>query len=146
MNIDFKIEIVKYRTANYKKAVQLRHHLLRAPLGLCFSENDLLQEKEEQTIAVFNKNQIIAVLQLKPLDKDAIKLRQMAVSTFYQKKGIGKKLIKYSEKYVLEKGYNQIVLHARKTAVNFYKKLGYVIEGEEFMEIGLPHFRMLKEM
>jgi hypothetical protein len=37
-------------------------------------------------------------------------------------------------------------LDARETAVGFYKKLGYAIGGDEFIEVTVPHFRMVKRL
>jgi predicted GNAT family N-acyltransferase len=35
-------------------------------------------------------------------------------------------------------------MHARKSAVGFYEKLGYHIASEEFMEVNIPHYMMEK--
>ena len=43
-------------------------------------------------------------------------------------------------------GIKKIEFHARKTAVKFYQKLGYHLEGEEFLEVGIPHFKMEKNL
>jgi len=37
-------------------------------------------------------------------------------------------------------------LNARKNAVPFYKKLNYKTSGKEFMEIEIPHFKMVKTL
>ncbi len=42
--------------------------------------------------------------------------------------------------------FDKITLHARKNAVPFYLALGYKIIGEEFEEVGLPHFEMEKNI
>jgi predicted GNAT family N-acyltransferase len=41
---------------------------------------------------------------------------------------------------------NAVVLHARETAVSFYKKLGYTKEGNVFEEVGIPHWKMTKPL
>ena len=43
-------------------------------------------------------------------------------------------------------GYEEIVLHARETALGFYQKLGYETEGDSFTEVGLPHSAMRKKL
>jgi len=43
-------------------------------------------------------------------------------------------------------GYHKMVLNARKTAVPFYKKLAYKTIGKEFLEIEIPHFKMVKDL
>jgi predicted GNAT family N-acyltransferase len=37
-------------------------------------------------------------------------------------------------------------MHARKTAVVFYEKLGYTSTGNEFTEVSIPHFVMEKRL
>jgi predicted GNAT family N-acyltransferase len=37
-------------------------------------------------------------------------------------------------------------MHARKSAVGFYEKLGYKIVGDEFEEVTIPHFEMQKTL
>jgi predicted GNAT family N-acyltransferase len=39
-----------------------------------------------------------------------------------------------------------IELHARANAVNFYAKYAYRIVGDEFEEVGIPHFKMIKRL
>jgi predicted GNAT family N-acyltransferase len=38
----------------------------------------------------------------------------------------------------------QIQLHARSNAVKFYKSMKYEIVSEQFLEVGIPHFKMQK--
>lgn len=44
------------------------------------------------------------------------------------------------------RGYYRFTLNARASAVEFYKKLGYAVTGEAFIEVTLPHFKMEKTM
>ena len=37
-------------------------------------------------------------------------------------------------------------LHAQTHALGFYEKHGFVAEGEEFMEAGIPHFVMTRHL
>ena len=83
---------------------------------------------------------------MSPLDNGIVKMRQFAVATEYQKKGIGKSLLSFAEIWAAEKHFQRIEMHARLTAVSFYLKLGYQIEGEEFMEVTIPHRFMFKEI
>jgi len=39
-----------------------------------------------------------------------------------------------------------MVMHARKTALGFYEKLGYNVVGDEFTEVTIPHFVMEKNL
>lgn len=138
---------ITHLSQDYWKSVVLRQAILREPLGLFFSCEELEAEKDSFHLGLFdNKRQIIASLILKPIDENEIKMRQVAVSNDYQNKGFGKILVDFSEKFAQEKKFKFISLHARQTAVPFYLKLNYTIEGNEFEEVGMPHFKMKKNV
>jgi predicted GNAT family N-acyltransferase len=67
----------------------------------------------------------------------------MAVLKAWRGRGVGKALLLR----LLEEARNQhlqrIVLHAQTHASGFYRKLGFEIMGEEFMEAEIPHIRMV---
>ncbi len=122
---------------------KLRHDVLRAPLGLNLFEEDLHLEKNQIAFGAFINHQLVGCLMLLPIN-NSIKLRQMAVAEALQGNGIGTLLMRISELWVKEKGYNGIILHARKTAEIFYLKLGYQIIGANFLEVGISHIKMQK--
>lgn len=136
--------IIKYGTADYDKMVALRYKILRAPLGLTFSAEYLEKEKEDMLCVCENEGQIVGCCILAPIDKNIVQLRQMAVDDSVQKKGIGAKLLLFAEESAKKNGFDKIVLHARKVAIGFYLKYNYGIVGDEFEEVGIPHFEMQK--
>jgi predicted GNAT family N-acyltransferase len=124
----------------------LRYKILREPLGLNFSEDDLQREKDDIFIACCENGQMIGCCILTRLSAEVIKLRQMAVDNHWQGKSAGTQIVAFAEQYAKEHGYSGISLHARKTAAGFYAKCGYSATGEEFTEIGIPHVLMGKGM
>ena len=38
------------------------------------------------------------------------------------------------------------MLHAQESAIDFYTRLGYVAEGERFLEADIPHLAMGKRL
>ena len=143
MNI--KIKQIAFDGAEHKKEIDLRYKVLRRPIGLNYTQEQLDAEKDEFHFAAFDGEKLAGCLLMKAIDKDEIKMRQVAVDETYQGKGVGKALVLYSEKFAAENGFSVITLHARKTAVPFYAHLGYEIVGEEFIEVSLPHFKMKKD-
>ena len=97
-------------------------------------------------IACFIGNNLVGCLILSPIDDVTIKMRQVAVDENYQGKQIGKTIVKYSEEFAIRNGIKKITLHAREVVVLFYLKLGYKIIGEQFTEIGLPHYKIEKDL
>ncbi len=126
--------------------VQLRRRILRTPLGLDFAPEDLEKEVRDIHVAGFDLAHLVGCLVLTPASAEDIKMRQVAVDDGIQGKGVGTELVLYSERLARERGYRRMVLHARDTAVPFYERLKYEIEGEPFEEVTIPHRRMVKEL
>jgi predicted GNAT family N-acyltransferase len=73
-------------------------------------------------------------------------MRQVAVDTDCQQSGIGKLLVFFSEQYAKNNGFHTIELHARDAAKDFYLKQNYIVEGDVFTEVGIPHYKMKKKL
>jgi predicted GNAT family N-acyltransferase len=70
----------------------------------------------------------------------------MAVRADLQGLGLGSRLLGEVEGLLLAQGARSIILHARVSVVPFYQMLGYVSEGEDFVEVTLPHRSMRKQL
>lgn len=138
--------IVPHDSEHYWKAVDLRTKVLRIPLGLKFTQEELMKENDQLHFVCIEHEKVIATLALKPLSMTNIKMRQVAVDDTIQKTGIGRKLVLFSEEYARKHGYTLMECNAREVAAPFYLKLGYKIEGDEFTEVGIPHYRMVKQL
>ncbi len=126
--------------------VQLRNDILRKPLGLSFSPEELEKEKDEILIGAFEDEKMLGCCMLIREDNQTVRLRQMAVLNNLQGKGIGRALMQFAENLARDRGYRRITMHARKTAIGFYEKLGYEVRGEQFSEVTIPHFIMEKSL
>jgi predicted GNAT family N-acyltransferase len=74
------------------------------------------------------------------------KLERICILEPYRKFGLGKIIIKALEEIAEERGASQVKLHGQTQAEGFYKKLGYRTSSNIFMEDGIPHILMLKEL
>ena len=126
--------------------VDLRREILRKPLGLDFTEEDLNKENKSKLFCSYNPKKVLLGCCVVDIDQEkaSLKVRQMAVSTLFQNKGIGAQLICSVECFAKEVKINRIYLHARKNAVVFYEKQGYTVCSAEFIEVNIPHFVMEK--
>lgn len=144
--LDFRI--IEYGSCDYHTMVDLRTEVLRKPLGLTFSAEQLQKEINDIFIGGYtqiNDNNILAgCCILTPVNENTVQLRQMAVSPLLQGKGIGREIIMFAEHYAHSNGFHELTMHARKDATGFYQKLGYETCGEEFTEVGIPHYEMRK--
>ncbi|MBS1743210.1 MAG: GNAT family N-acetyltransferase [Bacteroidetes bacterium] len=135
---------IDHGTPEYKQMIQLRYTILRQPLGLSFTDDELEMEKNDILIAAFDDDEMLGCCMLVPVDRNTARVRQMAVNNNLQGKGIGASIMSFAENLARDKGFNKLIMHARKTAIGFYEKFGYKVVGDEFTEVKLPHHVMEK--
>lgn len=140
------LKIIDHGTEEYEHMVKLRDEILRKPLGLSFSRDELDSEKQNLHIAAYEDDRMLGCCMLVQEDPQTVRLRQMAVMNDLQGKGIGKALMQFAENLARDRGYKRITMHARKNALGFYEKMGYKKIGKEFEEITIPHYVMEKEL
>jgi ribosomal protein S18 acetylase RimI-like enzyme len=140
------LKIIDHGTAEYRQMVKLRDDILRKPLGLRFTEDELEAEKDNLLIAAFEEERILGCCMLVEEKPGIARLRQMAVLNDLQGKGIGRALMNFAENIARDRGFKHIRMHARSNAVGFYEKVGYRTIGEQFMEVTIPHFIMEKKL
>lgn len=141
-----EIRLIPITAAEYSSVFDLRERVLRQPLGQSLHNDDLSGEVHEFTLAAVDGQRVEGCVMLRPLPDGELKLRQMAVSPGLQGRGIGAQLVGAAEALGRERGFCKITLHARNTAIGFYERLGYRVEGSEFEEVGIPHHYMFKQL
>lgn len=140
------LKIIDHGSAEYSQMVRLRDDILRKPLGLSFSQTELEREKDEILIGAFEEDKLLGCCMLVKEEPGVVRLRQMAVSNNLQGKGIGRALMNFAENIARDRGFKKLTMHARKTAIGFYERLGYEVSGNEFQEVTIPHFVMEKKL
>jgi len=137
---------IDHGSPEYIKMVDLRNQILRKPLGLTFTNEELENEKNEILIAAFEEDEILGCCVLCPIENERFRLRQMAVKDDVQGKGIGASIMSFAETIAKDKGYKYMLMHARDSAIGFYEKFGYKVIGTPFIEVNLPHHIMEKKL
>ncbi len=139
------LERVVFRVGDplYRQSVALRYRVLREPLGLQFTENELLKDHPDLHYGLLHHNELMACLTLSEGDQ-GLKMRQVAVRPDVQHQGWGRMLCLWAEEQAIGRGYDRIFCHARQAVVLFYHRLGYVEKGPVFEEVGIPHLFMEK--
>ncbi len=138
---------VEFGTPAHDETVKLRDDILRKPLGLAFTPEQLSKEYADIHLACYNsQHDLVGCLVLARLDNKELKMRQVAVREDCQRMGIGQFMVEESENIAQRDGFEKMVLHARNTAVPFYLKLDYKKIGKPFTEVKLKHYKMEKTM
>jgi predicted GNAT family N-acyltransferase len=138
------IRLIEIDSPEYEEMAHLRLEVLLRPIGVPASYINPQKEKTALLVGAFEGQRMIGCCVLTPLDKDLVQLRQMAVKTDVQGKGVGAAIVAFAEKTARDKGFTRLMMHARDVVIPFYQKCGYTIAGEEFTEVGISHHRMEK--
>jgi len=127
--------------------VGLRDDILRSPLGLIFTPEDLAAESTDIHLACFGpEDDLLGCMVLTPGTDRSVRMRQVAVRPDMQRSGVGSAFVRFSERFAADNGFRLMTLHARDTAVPFYERLGYERYGDPFEEVTIPHWKMRKNL
>lgn len=140
------IRVFRQSDPEYLLSLLLRYKILRIPLGLTFSREDLAKDKDDVHIGMFEGEVLLATLILTDQKDNTVKMRQVAVDDRQQGKGLGQALVNFADDHARRKGYKLIHCHARDTAKEFYLRQGYKVVGDEFIEVGIRHFYIEKHL
>jgi predicted GNAT family N-acyltransferase len=142
-----ELRALAFGSSAYRASLLLRERVLRAPLGMRLTEADTAAEENQLHFGLYSGGGLIACVVIKPLaDSSRKKLRQMAVAENYRGRGIGRALLNAVEAAMKELGVDVIELSARVAAEGFYQKLGYQGSGDPYLEQGIPHILMHKQL
>jgi predicted GNAT family N-acyltransferase len=71
---------------------------------------------------------------------------RMAVAAAWRGRGVGGAVLEALVAEAGARGMESVVLNAQTHALGFYRAHGFVEEGEEFMEAGIPHRTMRRRL
>lgn len=71
---------------------------------------------------------------------------RLAVLRDWRGRGVGAALLLHFVAIARERGHRRAVLNAQEHAVPFYARYGFVPRGAPFMEAGIPHREMVREL
>jgi predicted GNAT family N-acyltransferase len=91
-------------------------------------------------------DQPVATARVRYKDADTAKAERVAVLAEYRGEGLGRRLMELLEDEARATGHSQIDLHAQTAVEGFYRALGYETVSDEFVEAGIPHVEMEKEI
>lgn len=136
---------VQFGTPEYDELVRLRTDVLRKPLNMEFTIEQLSNEYNDFHFGFYDKDlKLIGCLIFNDLGDNLLKMRQVAIDFKHQNKGLGKKMVEQSEEWARQHNYKKIELNARDTAIPFYKSLKYLETGPTFIEVSILHQKMYK--
>ena len=71
---------------------------------------------------------------------------RMCVLDEYRGQGIGTMMLENLIEQALNAGHRQVLLNSQSRAIPFYQKNSFTTDSEEFIEAGIPHRRMVRNL
>lgn len=110
-----------------------------------------LDDKDLQALHVFvhHQDQLVACARIVPaaLAYPEISIGRVIVAEPYRKQQLGHELMRYCIEQIHSRfGPQKIVLSAQAHLQNFYKKHNFVPTGAIYLEDGIPHIHMIKQL
>ena len=132
---------LNFKDNNFSIIRNVRKNVFADELGI--SESKLFDEYDETCdhfILFDGKNAVGSVRFM--LYEKTIKLERMAILQEYRKNSYGKNSILQLREFYNSLGYTQIFLDSIYSVRGFYKKCGFLEQGEIFQRVGIKHVRM----
>jgi|SRR5678815_2497812 predicted GNAT family N-acyltransferase len=130
----------------YAQELDLRWRVLRKPLGFGADAVTFPFEARSLHLVALDAGRVVGCVLFNPEGTETGRLYQMAVEPDRQGTGLGTRLVLALEAELARRGFREVALHARDTAVGFYARLGYVPFGAPYVEVGVPHQNMRRSL
>lgn len=136
---------IQVEALTIEEVLPVRHKVLwpHMPINFCRVDDD---DKGEHFGVKMDGNIVVCVASLFTNSSGEIRLRKFATLPEYQGQGIGSSVLQHLVNYSKEKGATLFWFDARESAIQFYGKFGFSVEGERFYKSNLPYFRMSQSL
>jgi predicted GNAT family N-acyltransferase len=98
---------------------------------------------------IINKNECIGTSRVILKNKDSFesaKIQRVCVAKNFRSKGIGSYMMEKLHTFLLNRNIKDVSLSSQITAINFYKNLGYIEQGDEYIDAGIVHKKMITKL
>ena len=111
--------------------------------GLGISKQKLFDKNDESCdhFLIFDGQKIVGSVRMLSMEK-IVKLERMAILKDFRTKNYGRNCILQLKEYYSKIGFSQIILDSIYSVREFYKKCGFIEEGNVFQRVGIDHIRM----
>jgi len=139
--MSFRIELHDWQSAG-RLALEIRMEVFVAEQGMLAElEHDEWDERADHVLA-FEGERAVGTARLLPDGR----IGRMAVRRDWRGRGIGGGMLERLIERARARGLVSVFLHAQTHAAPFYRSHGFVECGEPFIEAGLPHIAMRRDL
>lgn len=130
---------MKIQKISWEQTIPIRHEVLwpNEEPAYCKVEGD----EDALHFGVYAHGQLSCVASIYTQDKSA-RLRKFATLEKAQGKGIGSFMIVYLIRELKNNNVDYLWFDARESAIEFYRRFGFEVEGGRFYKKDVPYFKM----
>lgn len=147
-DIEFEIKIFEeLTTTDLYDIMSFRQSIFVVEQDCPYLDADYLDQESWHVYSRID-NRITAYTRLIPKGKSYDQyssIGRVAVSKDYRGTGLGRKLMVFSISQLLQLEGGPIKISAQTYTIPFYESLGFVTDGEEYLEDDIPHVAMIRE-
>ena len=104
------------------------------------------QESTKYVLITDDQKHVLGSARFRPYGADALKIERVAVLKKERGKRLGEMMMKAMEEEAKRAGYQCMILAAQLHAKTFYERLGFSSYGKIYLEAGIQHVDMLKNI
>ena len=139
--IEINILKLNFNDEDFLHIRDIRKSVFNTELGI--SESELFDKHDETCdhFLIFDGKKIVGSVRIRSMNT-SIRLERMAILKEFRTKNYGKNCILQIKEYYSTKNFSRIILDSIYSVMGFYKKCGFIEEGEIFQRVGIDHIRM----
>ena len=139
--VEINILKLNFNDEDFLHIRHIRKSVFNTELGI--SESELFDKHDETCdhFLIFDGKKIAGSVRIRSIE-NTIKLERMAILKEFRAKNYGKNFILQITEYYSTKNFSQLILDSIYSVRGFYKKCGFIEEGEIFQRVGIDHIRM----
>ncbi|MCR5184610.1 MAG: GNAT family N-acetyltransferase, partial [Bacilli bacterium] len=128
------------------KMLDIRQKVFMIEQNIPYAEDALLKEEmESKSFLICLNEEAIGTIRYRVVE-EGIKIERFAILKEFRGKGYGKEAFMFLVDYIAGK-YNpcRIFFHSQYYIKELYEKMGFITDGEPFVEAGIKHIKMYKD-
>ena len=132
---------LNFHNKEFSYVRDIRESVFYDELGI--SKQELFDNNDESCdhFLIFDGQKVVGSVRMLSMEK-IVKLERMAILKDFRTKNYGRNCILQLKEYYSEIGFSQIILDSIYSVREFYKKCGFIEEGNVFQRVGIDHIRM----
>lgn len=137
--------VIAHDFNDFARCIRIRTQVFVVEQGICAEIETDEWENDAIHYLLREENKALATARWRLINDQTAKIERVAVLKEARGQGFGRELMRYLLQEIHSRSYIQTIkLGSQNSAIPFYKKLGFQVMGEEYLDAGIPHRLMVK--